>query len=88
MRGGDKMRKVQRYDSMQFVAGAVTTPEGFLLDSPIVARTGIYTYLQPDGSVRREYRPPDEVFAEDALVSFKGKPITVLHPKGGRVTAD
>lgn len=82
------MRKVQRYDSMQFVAGAVTTPEGFLLDSPIVARTGIYTYLQPDGSVRREYRPPDEVFAEDALVSFKGKPITVLHPKGGRVTAD
>ena len=69
------MRKVQRYDSMQFVAGAVTTPEGFLLDSPIVARTGIYTYLQPDGSVRREYRPPDEVFAEDALVSFKGKPL-------------
>ena len=42
MRGGDKMRKVQRYDSMQFVAGAVTTPEGFLLDSPIVAR---YLYL-------------------------------------------
>lgn len=82
------MRKVQRYDSMQFVAGAVTTPEGFLLDSPIVARTGIYTYLQPDGSVRREYRPPCEVFAEDALVSFKGKPITVLHPKSGKVTAD
>lgn len=82
------MKKVQRYDSMHFVAGAVKTPEGYLIDSPIVARTGIYTYLQSDGSVRREYRPPQEVFAEDALVSFKGKPVTVLHPKSGRVTAD
>ena len=82
------MKKVQRYDSYLLVAGAVKTPEGYLLDSPIVARTGIYTYANPDGSVRREYRPPEEVFAEDALASFKGKPITVLHPKNGRVTAD
>lgn len=82
------MKKVQRYDSYLLVAGAVKTPEGYLIDSPIVARTGIYTYANPDGSVRREYRPPEEVFAEDALASFKGKPITVLHPKNGRVTAD
>lgn len=82
------MRKVQRYDSWQLVAGAVTTPEGYLLDTPVVARTGIYTYANPDGTVRREYRPPEEVFSEDALASFKGKPITVLHPKNGKVTAD
>lgn len=82
------MKTVKRYDSMHFVAGAVTTAEGYLLDSPIVARTGIYIYKLPDGTERREYRPPEEVFADDAMASFKNKPITVLHPKGGKVTSE
>ena len=82
------MKTVKRYDSMYLVAGAVTTAEGYLLDSPIVARTGIYIYKLPDGKERREYRPPEEVFANDAMESFKNKPITVLHPKGGKVTSE
>lgn len=82
------MKNVQRYDSVQLVAGAVTDADGFMRDSPIVARTGVYEYRNTDGSVRREYRPPEEVFASDALCSLKAKPITVLHPKKGRVTAD
>ncbi len=81
------MKNVQRYDSLQYVAGAVTDTDGFMRDSPIVARTGVYEYRNPDGTIRREYRPPDEVFASDALQSFKGKPITVLHPKKGKITA-
>ena len=81
------MRNVQRYDSLQLVAGAVIDIDGFMRDSPIVARTGVYEYRNPDGTIRREYRPADEVFASDALNSFRGKPITVLHPKKGKITA-
>ena len=81
------MRNVQRYDSLQLVAGAVIDTDGFMRDSPIVARTGVYEYCNPDGTIRREYRPADEVFASDALNSFRGKPITVLHPKKGKITA-
>ena len=81
------MRNVQRYDSLQLNAGAVIDTDGFMRDSPIVARTGVYEYRNPDGTIRREYRPADEVFASDALNSFRGKPITVLHPKKGKITA-
>lgn len=85
------MGSVQRYerlDSWMFVNGAVTDTDGFLRDSPIVARTGIYIYQQPDGTIRREYRPPDEVFNEDSEASFIGKPIVVGHPASGIVNSD
>ena len=41
------MRNVQRYDSLQLVAGAVIDTDGFMRDSPIVARTGVYEYRNP-----------------------------------------
>lgn len=85
------MGSVQRYERLDGwigVGGAVTDAEGFLRDSPIVARTGVYTYLNPDKTIRREYRPPEEVFATDSLDSFSGKPITVGHPKDGKVTPE
>ena len=85
------MRSVQRYeriDSWMFVSGAVTDADGFLRDSPIVARTGIYIYQQPDGTIRREYRPPEEVFDADSEASFVGKPIVVGHPASGIVNSD
>jgi hypothetical protein len=72
----------QRFDFVPF-AVAQRTPEGFVMDSPIVGRTGIQIYRNADGSERREYRPPDEVFKADALASMRGKPITVDHPSGG-----
>lgn len=34
----------------------------------------------PDGSIRREYRPADEVFHPDSLASFVGAAITIGHP--------
>ena len=85
------MGSVQRYeriDSWMFVSGAVTDSDGFLRDSPIVARTGIYIYQQPDGTIRREYRPPEEVFDADSEASFVGKPIVVGHPASGIVNSD
>lgn len=79
------MTTVQRYDFVQFAA--TKTDEGFLVDSPIVARVGIQEYMKADGTMRRELRLPDEVFKEDALASMYGKPITVDHPKSGKVTS-
>lgn len=79
------MSQVQRYDYAEIKA--VKTDEGFLHDTPIVGRVGIQEYRQPDGSIRRELRLPEDVFHADALASMKGKPITVTHPKAGRVTS-
>lgn len=74
---------VQRFDYSEFTA--TKTDEGFLVDSPIVARIGIQEYRRADGSIRRELRLPEEVFHPDALASMKAKPITVDHPGSGRV---
>lgn len=67
-----------RYD--RATIKAEVTDEGFLVDSPIVGRVGIQLYKNVDGTVRREFRPPEEVFKADSLNSFVGKPITDGHP--------
>lgn len=78
------MTTVTRFDYSDFKA--TKTDEGFLVDSPIVARIGIQEYRRADGSIRRELRLPEEVFSMDALNSMRGKPITVDHPSNGKVT--
>lgn len=45
-----------------------------------VSRCGVFEYRDSDGKVRREYRPPDEVFHQDALASFASVPVTDDHP--------
>lgn len=79
------MTQVQRYDYADLKA--TKTDEGFLHDSPVVGRVGIYEYLQPSGKVRRELRLPENVFHADSLKTMIGKPITVDHPKSGIVTS-
>ena len=79
------MTTVQRYDYSDF--RATKTDEGFLVDSPIVARIGIQEYQDAAGNVRRELRLPEEVFHPDSLASMRGKPITVDHPGSGKVTS-
>lgn len=78
------MPTVMRYDRMPLRA-ATRTVEGFVQDTAILTRTGIFDYRQPNGTIRREYRPPDEVFHADSLASYRGKPITDGHP--GLVTS-
>jgi hypothetical protein len=79
------MTTVNRYDYATIQA--TKTDEGFLVDSPIVARIGIQEYLNADGSTRRELRLPEEVFNADSLASMRGKPISVDHPKSGKITS-
>ena len=68
---------MQRYDN--YAIQAIKTDEGFVRDAPIIGRTGILEYRNVDGSIRREYRPPQEAFDADSLASIRGKPITLGH---------
>ena len=68
-----------RFDTLKFDAKATKTSIGIKVDAHI-ARTGILEYQQSDGSTIREYRSPTEVFAEDSIDSFRGIPVTDLHP--------
>lgn len=67
-----------RYD--RSTLKATRTDEGYLIDTPIVGRVGVQIYKNADGTLRRELRPPEEVFNADSLASFAGKPITDDHP--------
>lgn len=76
----------QRYDIGQF-RKAYTTPQGFLKADAYATRVGIFKYLMPDGSIRKELRPSEEVFKSDSLKSLSEVPVTNNHPPE-LVTAD
>lgn len=71
----------QRYDSIP-LGETYFTPEGYLIDHPILTRVGFFEYKNPDGSIRRELRLPEEVFAPESLASYKGKPVILTHEAG------
>ncbi len=56
-------------------------PDGRLRVDASLTRTGVFTYRNPDGSIRREYRADAEVFSDESLASFEGAPVTDDHPK-------
>lgn len=80
------LRNVIRLDSLP-LNQTYYTPEGYLIDRPILTSTGIFEYLNPDGTVRRELRLPEDVFDPESLKSYKGRPIIITHD-AGLVTKD
>lgn len=68
-----------RYDFAP-IMGYEETPEGWLRVWCRAARTGVQEYKQKDGSVRREYRPPEEVGSPKSLETFGMVPVTLEHP--------
>jgi hypothetical protein len=76
--------QVKRYDSLDpgrwMTTPFTKTPEGFLTGRAIVTNVGVFTYKNLDGSISRELRLPEEVFARDSLDSMKLKPMTNNHP--------
>ncbi|MEW6494498.1 MAG: DUF2213 domain-containing protein [Cyanobacteriota bacterium] len=69
----------QRFDT-----GGITkyeiTPEGYLRAWGTIARVGVQTYYDADGTPRRELRLPEEVSSPESLASFGLKPHTNTHP--------
>lgn len=54
--------------------------DGSIVVDGRLTRTGVFLYRDAKGGVRREYRPPSEVFNEDSLASFSMVPVTDDHP--------
>ena len=76
---GIKRRDVIRLDTDD---RTYFTAEGYLVDHPIVTRIGIFEYRARDGTIRKEFRPPEEVFAPESLESYVGKPVIITHDAG------
>lgn len=84
IRDSPSLVRVQRLDTIRIDSNDSTyyTKEGYLIDRPILTTCGIFEYKNKDGSIRRELRLPEHVFAKESLASYKGKPIIVTHDAG------
>lgn len=67
---------VRRYERGVLRMDTKRTVEGYLRCDATIARTGCQTYSLPGGGTRVEYRPPEEVFHPDALMSAEEAPVT------------
>ena len=55
-------------------------PSGGARIPAVLTRVGVFTYRNPDGSERRELRPPEEVFHADSLETLRDAPVIEGHP--------
>lgn len=78
---------VARFDRGTINTDAIVTEEGYIRAKAIVTRAGVFTYRNPDGTIRRELRHPDDVFKADSLDTMKMIPITNDHPPERLVNA-
>jgi hypothetical protein len=78
------------YVTEQIGKNQAKTPEGFLVcANTAIARTGEMVYgpgetdlaVGPDGIVKIS-RDEDEVFSQETIASFEGKPVVIDHPEG------
>jgi uncharacterized protein len=72
-------RGVQRYDLGQ-IGKIEMTPQGFMKVPGFATRTGVFTYRDANGKVRRELRHPDDVFDPESLATLRNAPVTNEHP--------
>ncbi len=69
----------KRYDAGS-LASPVKMANGYLRCDGRLTRVGVFPYRQPDGSVRRELRLPQDVFDDQSMSSFGLVPLTNNHP--------
>ncbi len=59
----------------------VRRADGSVVYEGALTRAGVFTYTQPDGSVRREYRSPAEVGRADSLSTLQLAHVCDDHPE-------
>lgn len=59
---------------------AVHMDNGWMQAYATLTRPGVMLYRNADGTERREFRPPEEVFDKESMASLALKPVTLLHP--------
>ncbi len=62
------------------LANTKVTDQGYLQTNAVLTRTGIFKYMNSDGSIRKELRLPAEVFNKDSMDSFANLAVTDDHP--------
>lgn len=72
-------QQIFRIDSVK-IPKVKKTKEGYLRGDVVASRSGVFRYLNADGSERFELRHPDDVFKKDSLESLKMIPVTRNHP--------
>lgn len=85
------MEKMQNIEPITLdMKGAIVLDNGMMKIPATLSRAGVFNYLSPDGSIRKDLRAPDEVFDADSMASFELVPFTNEHPykEGGAVTAE
>jgi len=74
-------KRVTRIDrSWTPLALPTKTPQGFLIVEGYATRSGVFEYRNADGTVRREWRPADQVLDATSLDSLRLAPMTLMHP--------
>lgn len=73
------IKNVRRFDLGE-MHSIEKTPQGFLKVPGFATRTGVFTYVDANGKVRRELRHPDDVFDPESLATLKNAPVTLEHP--------
>lgn len=73
------MAKVRRFDTSR-LDGAEITSQGYLKAYALATRSGIFNYLNADGSVRKELRHPEDVFEAASMASLAHVVVTDTHP--------
>lgn len=80
------MKLVQRWDTaFASTSSYERTPQGGIRAKGTFSRSGVLEYEQPDGSIIREWIPPEELFRPESYKTLCDAPITVHHPQGGEV---
>lgn len=75
------LRNRQRFDVTAIGDNVERTPQGGLAIPAFLTRAGVFDYVQDDGSVIKEYRPPEEVFNGDSLATLPNAPLANEHPR-------
>lgn len=75
------------YSKEYMITPFKTNEDGFMKGKAVITNVGVFSYALPGGQVRRELRPPEEVFHPDSLMSLSMAPLTNDHPSE-RVTTD
>lgn len=83
----DADAEVWRFDNLA-LGKLERQSDGTLLGEAVVTRSGVFAYRTDNGGTVHEFRPPDEVFHTDSLSTAQLIPITIEHPRQGRVTPD
>lgn len=71
---------VQRWD-VGTLGDQQRTPQGGFRIPALPTRVGVFPYMLPDGTMRRELRPAEEVLAPESLATLAHAPVTDLHPE-------